>query len=103
MPFVYIVECVDGTLYTGWTVDVVRRVAAHNAGRGGRYTRLHRPVRLVYVETCDSHSAALKREAAIKKWSRDRKLKLILTGETKAPARKTRTAKRKRNLPNSRT
>ena len=50
MPFVYIVECADGTLYTGWAIDVDRRVAAHNAGRASRYTRSRRPVKLVYVE-----------------------------------------------------
>lgn len=77
MPFVYIVECADGSLYTGWAVNVERRVAAHNAGRGAQYTRMHRPVKLVYVEVCDSRGAALKREAAIKKWSHARKLALV--------------------------
>jgi len=76
MPFVYMVECADGSLYTGWAVDVRQRVAAHNAGRGGRYTRMHRPVKLVYVEECDSRAAAMKREAAIKTWPRAKKLKL---------------------------
>ena len=47
MPYVYIVRCADGSLYTGWTTDVERRVAQHNAGRGARYTRTHRPVVLV--------------------------------------------------------
>ncbi|MGH2592513.1 MAG: GIY-YIG nuclease family protein [Anaerolineae bacterium] len=77
MPFVYMVECADGSLYTGWAVDVRRRVAAHNAGRGGRYTRMHRPVKLVYVEECDSRAAAMKREIAIKKMPRMKKLTLI--------------------------
>jgi putative endonuclease len=77
MPFVYIVECADGSLYTGWAMNVEQRVAAHNAGRGAQYTRMHRPVKLVYVETCDSRGAALKREAAIKKWPRAKKLSLI--------------------------
>ena len=77
MPFVYIVECADGTLYTGWAVDVEQRVVAHNAGRGAQYTRMHRPVKLVYVEVCDSRGAALKREAEIKKWPRAKKLSLI--------------------------
>jgi len=77
MPFVYMVECADGSLYTGWAVDVHQRVAAHNAGRGGRYTRMHRPVKLVYVEECDSRAAAMKREIAIKKMPRMKKLTLI--------------------------
>ena len=77
MPFVYIVQCNDGSLYTGWTVDVERRVKQHNAGRGAKYTRLHRPVKLAYAEEQPTRSAAMKREAAIKKWPRERKLKLI--------------------------
>jgi putative endonuclease len=77
MPFVYIVECNDGSLYTGWTTDVERRVKMHNAGRGAKYTKLHRPVKLVYAEEQPARSAAMKREAAIKTWPRKRKLKLI--------------------------
>ena len=77
MPFVYIVQCNDGSLYTGWTVDVERRVKQHNVGRGAKYTRLHRPVKLAYAEEQPTRSAAMKREAAIKKWPRERKLKLI--------------------------
>jgi putative endonuclease len=50
VTFVYILECADGSYYTGWTTDLDRRVAAHNAGRGGRYTRSRRPVKLVYWE-----------------------------------------------------
>lgn len=77
MPFVYIVECADGTLYTGWAIDVDKRVAAHNAGRASRYTRSRRPVKLVYVEKRMSRAIAMKREAAIKKMPRARKLRLI--------------------------
>ena len=77
MPYVYIVECSDGSLYTGWSLDVAARVKAHNAGRGARYTRLHRPVKLVYSETHATRSEALKREAAIKTWPREKKKKLI--------------------------
>ena len=65
--FVYIVECADGTLYTGIASDVQRRVRAHNAGTGARYTRGRGPVRLVYVEDCPGRSAALRREHEIKK------------------------------------
>lgn len=75
--FVYIVECADGTLYTGWTTDVARRLKTHNAGRGAKYTRYRTPVRLVYVEEVADRSAALKREAAIKRLSRAAKLRLI--------------------------
>ena len=74
--YCYIVECADGTLYTGWTVDVARRVKTHNAGRGARYTRTRRPVRLLYCEPQPSRAAAMKREAAIKTWPRARKLRL---------------------------
>lgn len=77
MPYVYIVECADGSLYTGWTVDVAARVKTHNAGRGGRYTQMHRPVKLVYFEPQPTRAEAMKREAAIKTWPRARKLKLI--------------------------
>lgn len=77
MPYVYIVECADGTLYTGWTVNVEQRVKVHNAGRGARYTRMHGPVKLVYVEELPDRVAALKRELEIKRWPREKKLKLI--------------------------
>ena len=77
MPYVYIVECADGTLYTGWTVNVEQRVKVHNAGRGARYTRMHGPVKLVYVEELPDRVAAQKRELEIKRWPREKKLKLI--------------------------
>jgi putative endonuclease len=77
MPYVYIVECADGSLYTGWSIDVEARVKAHNAGRGGRYTRTHRPVKLVYSEKQRTRKLAMKREAAIKTWAREKKKKLI--------------------------
>ena len=77
MPFVYMVRCADGTLYTGWTTDVTRRVAQHNAGRGARYTRMHRPVALVYHEEVPDRSTAMRRERAIKKLNRTHKERLI--------------------------
>ncbi len=77
MPFVYIVRCADGTYYTGWSTDVTRRVAAHNAGRGGQYTRAHRPVTLVYQEEVSDRRTAMQREIAIKRYSRERKERLI--------------------------
>jgi putative endonuclease len=77
--FVYVVRCVDGSLYTGISTDVVARVTAHNAGRGARYTRSRRPVELVHIERKRSQSTALRREAAIKALPRGRKLTLVAT------------------------
>jgi putative endonuclease len=89
MPFVYIVRCADGTLYTGWAVDVQRRVKAHNAGRGARYTATHGPVELVYSEEVATRGDALKRELAIKRYPRAKKLALC------APPPKPKRARRK--------
>lgn len=75
--WVYILRCADGTLYTGCTNDLSRRLAAHNAGKGAKYTRSRRPVELVYREKVPDKSAALRREAAIKGLSRGEKLALI--------------------------
>jgi putative endonuclease len=75
--YVYIVECCDGTLYTGWAKDVEARVKVHNAGRGARYTRSRRPVRLRYWESHPDRASAMRRERQIKRWSRARKLALI--------------------------
>lgn len=75
--YVYIVECCDGTLYTGISDDVPKRVAAHNSGRGAKYTRGHTPVVLRYYEACPDRSAALRREAALKRLSRTQKWDLI--------------------------
>jgi putative endonuclease len=77
MPYVYILTCSDGTLYTGWTTDLAGRLAAHQAGRGARYTRTRLPVKLVYQETCPDRSSAMKRERAIKKLPRVKKLALV--------------------------
>lgn len=77
MPFVYIVACSDGTFYTGWALDVESRVAAHNAGRGSVYCKQRRPVRLVYEEQVPTRADAMRREAAIKRMPRARKLKLV--------------------------
>ena len=74
---VYILECADGSLYTGIALDPVRRLDEHNAGRGARYTRSRRPVRIVYAEGQPSRADALRREAAIKRWSRAEKLRLV--------------------------
>ena len=77
--FVYILECADGTLYTGYTTDVARRLMEHTTGRGGkgaRYTAARLPVRLRYSEVCPTRSLALKREAEIKKLTRLGKIEL---------------------------
>ena len=73
----YILRCGDGTLYTGITTDVEKRLEAHRSGKGAKYTRGRSPLELVYREECGDHSAALKRELEIKKLSRDEKEKLI--------------------------
>jgi putative endonuclease len=78
--YCYIVECADGTYYTGWAVDPEKRVAMHNKGRGARYTRTRGPVRLVYVEELPDRKAAMKREIVIKKLKREGKGKLISEG-----------------------
>lgn len=75
--YTYILECADGTLYCGWTNHLKERVAAHNAGKGAKYTKSRRPVILVYYEEYETKSEALRREAAIKKLSRQEKLRMI--------------------------
>lgn len=75
--FCYILECADGTYYTGWTTNPERRVAQHNKGSGARYTKTRRPVRLMYLEEQPSRVDAMKREIAIKKMKRIGKRKLI--------------------------
>lgn len=73
--FVYLLECADGTLYTGITTDVPRRLAEHISGKGGaRFTRAKKAKRIIYTEPHENRSSALKREAEIKKWSRSKKL-----------------------------
>ena len=78
--YVYIVECCDGSYYTGLTVDVKKRLGQHNSGKGAKYTHSRLPVKLVHVETCVSLSAALKRELRIKQMRRGQKQKLVLGG-----------------------
>jgi len=76
---VYILECKDKTLYTGITDDFERRFAAHNAGKGAKYTRGRGPLKLRYLEVCSDHSAALKREYAIKQMRKTEKMELCKT------------------------
>ena len=84
---VYIVECADGTLYTGIATDVVRRLAEHNGAgpRGARYTSARRPVTLAYAAAFDTRSAACKEEARIKRLSREAKRALITATPFRMP------------------
>ena len=76
MNYTYIVQCSDGTLYTGWTNDLKRRIDAHNSGNGAKYTRSRRPVALVYWEEFETKEAAMKREYDIKQLTRRQKMSL---------------------------
>lgn len=82
MYYVYILQCADGTFYTGYTDDPQRRLAVHNSGKGAKYTRSRLPVTLVYQEKLESKSAALRREAEIKKLTRAEKKTLIAQSQT---------------------
>ena len=75
--YTYLLRCADGTLYCGWTNDLNKRVAAHNAGAGAKYTKPRRPVELVYFETFATKQEAMRREAEIKSLTRQEKLSLI--------------------------
>ena len=77
MNYTYIVECKDGTLYTGWTNNLEKRIADHNSGKGAKYTRARKPVTLVYYETFEAKEEAMKREWEIKRLSRKEKLSMI--------------------------
>ena len=75
--YTYILECADGTLYCGWTNDLDRRVAAHNAGKGAKYTKSRRSVVLKYYESFSTRQEAMRREWEIKQLSRKEKLELV--------------------------
>lgn len=77
MNYTYILKCKDGTLYTGWTNDLERRLEAHNSGKGAKYTKTRRPVTLAYYEAFETKQQAMKREYAIKQLRKEEKLKLI--------------------------
>ena len=77
MNYTYIVECGDGSLYTGWTNNLEKRIQAHNAGKGAKYTKARRPVELAYYEEFETKEQAMKREYAIKQLGRKEKQKLI--------------------------
>ncbi|MBR1972895.1 MAG: GIY-YIG nuclease family protein [Oscillospiraceae bacterium] len=75
--YLYILRCKDGSLYTGITTDIGKRLEAHRAGKGAKYTRGRGPLELVYREECGTHSEALKRELQVKALSREEKMQLV--------------------------
>ena len=77
MNYVYLLRCGDDSLYCGWTNDLAARLAAHQSGKGAKYTRAHQPVELVYYEEFETKSEAMHREAEIKRYSRAQKLALV--------------------------
>jgi len=81
--YVYLLECRDKSLYCGWTTDLEKRVKVHNSGKASKYTRVRRPVRLVFSESAETKSLAMKREFEIKSFSRPKKLFLIKTGKNR--------------------
>ena len=83
--YTYLLRCADGTLYCGWTNDLAARLAAHNSGKGAKYTRARRPVRLVYSEPHPTRGEAMRREAAIKRLSRAEKEALLAAQEACCP------------------
>ena len=80
MNYTYLVQCVDGTLYCGWTNNMEKRLNAHNDGKGAKYTRGRRPVTLVYCESFDTKQEAMQREAYIKRLNRHEKWELVRRG-----------------------
>ncbi|MEG1003931.1 MAG: GIY-YIG nuclease family protein [Clostridium sp.] len=84
MNYVYIIKCSDESLYTGWTNDLEKRFKAHTEGRGAKYTRGRGPLELVYFEEYESKIDAMKREYAIKKMTRDKKIELINNNKVKS-------------------
>ncbi len=80
MNYTYILKCMDGSLYTGWTNDIDKRLKAHNEGKGAKYTKGRRPVKLVYVEEFKTKEEAMRREYEIKHMTRKEKEKLVGTG-----------------------
>jgi putative endonuclease len=95
IPYCYMLQCADGSFYTGWTNDLPRRFREHAARRGGRYTRSRCPVELVYFESQADASAARKREAAIKKLPRVKKAALAAGKSTASTIQRKRKTRRK--------
>ena len=88
MNYTYILSCRDGSLYTGWTNDLEKRLRAHNSGKGAKYTRGRGPVVPVYQEVCPDHGSALRREQAIQALPRAKKLELCRTWSPEQPPQK---------------
>lgn len=89
MPFyVYILLCADGSLYTGYTKNIDKRARLHACGKGARYTKIHKPKKIVYVDALDSRAEAMKREKAIKRLSHQQKIALANSGKTKVSSNK---------------
>lgn len=84
MNYTYIVECCDGTLYTGWTNNLEKRIKAHNDGKGAKYTKARRPVVLKYYEMFSTKEEAMRRESQIKKMSKQEKKRLIQNKESES-------------------
>ena len=76
--YIYMLRCSDGSLYTGWTNDLEKRVKTHNSGKGAKYTKSRLPVELVYFEEYNTKEEALRRECAVKKLSRNAKIRLFM-------------------------
>jgi putative endonuclease len=81
MNYTYILKCKDGSLYTGWTNDIEKRLQAHRSGKGAKYTRGRGPLELVYLEGWDTKSEAMSREVYIKSLNKEQKLDLLESGE----------------------
>ena len=77
MNYTYILRCADGSLYTGWTNNLEKRIEQHNSGKGAKYTKGRRPVKLAYYEEFDTKEEAMRRECEIKRMTREKKILLI--------------------------
>lgn len=82
MWFVYVLLCIDGSFYTGATNNLEKRFLEHKSGKGGRYTCSHRVIKIIYQEELLNKSLALKREAEIKSWSKEKKLRVLIRSVT---------------------
>lgn len=82
MNYTYILECEDGSYYTGWTNNLEKRFAMHRSGKGAKYTRAHKPVRIAWSDCSETSQQAMKKEATIKKMSHEEKRRLIESGGT---------------------
>lgn len=78
MWFVYVLSCTDGSFYTGITINPQKRLITHKKGKGGKYTRSHKPESIVYLEKAETKGEALRREWEIKKWNKKKKIKLLI-------------------------